>query len=548
MTAIDPSVRPDTQDAPDAPATDPPPSPPPDRQVEETKTPSQTQTQTQTQAPPPRRRLILRPPRPRSRSGSRATARADGRRGLSLRTRITLTATLAVALGIGAGVAFAYLAVQANLRNNVDQQLTRQAGAAQGFVKVGGTHKLLQPYTTPGTPPPHGRYFVNSPHHSFGDSFTYMQVIDAHGAVSLPRFQTEKLPVDAVDESIAAGGKEQFRTIEFQGASTRLLTAPLGDGYAVQVALPLTSVDSQLDQLGLELLAAGLAGILGAAALGWWVTRTSLRPVGQLTATVERITATRDLAHRIDPGGRDELGRLAVSFNAMLAAVQDATDRQRQLVADASHELRTPLTSLRTNIEVLRKVELLDPPDRDRLISSVLTGIDDLTALVADTVELARGEEPAAAVQRFRWDELAQRALARARTHWPGAEFAVDRLEPCRLAGVPDRVQRAMANLLDNAAKFSGGGGVVRVSLRRGGEPGTAVLTVRDHGPGISEQDLPHVFDRFYRSASTRDRPGSGLGLAIVAQVAESHHGCVAAANHPDGGAVLTLTLPAEMI
>jgi two-component system sensor histidine kinase MprB len=485
------------------------------------------------------------PVRPR-RAGSRVSSRADRRRSLNLRTRITLTATLAVALGIGAGVSFAYLAVQANLRNNIDQQLTRQAGSLTGFAKTGGG-KLLEPYPPGGLK--HGpTFFVNTPHRSFGDSVTYFQVINTAGAVSLPRFQTAKLPVSSADESIAAGAKEQFRTIEYQGAPVRLLTAPVGNGYAIQVALPLSPIDSQLNQLGLELLAAGLAGILGAAALGWWVTRTSLRPVGQLTATVERITATRDLAHRIDSGRSDELGRLAVSFNAMLAAVQDATDRQRQLVADASHELRTPLTSLRTNIEVLRKIELLDPEDRDRLISSVLTGIDDLTALVADTVELARGEEPAAAVESFRWDELAERVVARARMHWPGAEFAVDRLEPCALAGVPDRVQRAMANLLDNAAKFSGGRGEIHVALRSGEKPGTAVLTVRDHGPGIDAQDLPHVFDRFYRSARTRDRPGSGLGLAIVAQVAESHHGCVAAANHPDGGAVLTLTLPAEPI
>jgi two-component system, OmpR family, sensor histidine kinase MprB len=581
VTAVDPTLRPDVLDAldaPDASATDPPQSPLPD----------QDQDQDHDQAAPPRsnghkprsprrsgfrfRRLRsfarLRPRRPLSRSerqsdqrdqpepeqavrrrrtGSRASARADRRRSVSLRTRITLTATLAVALGIGAGVSFAYLAVQANLRNNIDQQLTRQAATMQGFAIAGGAHKLLEPYA-PGTKPPHGTFFVNSPRRRFGDSLTYTQVIDTSGAVSLPRFQTAKLPVDAQDEAIAAGAKEQFSTIDYDGAPTRLLTAPVGHGYAIQVALPLTSVDSQLDQLGLELLAAGLAGILGAAALGWWVTRTSLRPVGQLTATVERITATRDLAHRIDAGGRDELGRLAVSFNAMLETVQDATDRQRQLVADASHELRTPLTSLRTNIEVLRKIELLDPEDRDRLISSVLVGIDDLTALVADTVELARGEEPAAAVEPFRWDELAERVVARARTHWPEAEFAVDRLEPCELAGVPDRVQRAMANLLDNAAKFAGGRGRVDIALRRGEKPGTAVLTVRDHGPGIDDQDLPHVFDRFYRSASTRDRPGSGLGLAIVAQVAESHHGTVAVANHPDGGAVLTLTLPTEPI
>jgi two-component system sensor histidine kinase MprB len=357
----------------------------------------------------------------------------------------------------------------------------------------------------------------------------------------MPVDQTTALPVDAVDRAVAAGTRpETYRTIDMQGSSVRLVTVPLGHGLALQVALPLTTEQSQLDQVGLALLAAGLVGILLAAGLGWAVTRTALRPVGQLTQTVERITATQDLAHRIDAGphaDRDELGRLAVGFNAMLDAVQDSTERQRQLVADASHELRTPLTSLHTNIEVLRKIEMLDEEDRERLISSVLAGIDDLTGLVADTVELARGEEPAAAVERLHWDAAVERALERARAHWPAVRF-IATLEPVTVLGVPDRLHRAMANLLDNAAKFSGGRGEIEVGLTARG------FTVRDHGPGIPEADLPHVFDRFYRAASMRDRPGSGLGLAIVAQVAESHGGSVTAANDPGGGAVFTFAMP----
>jgi two-component system sensor histidine kinase MprB len=331
----------------------------------------------------------------------------------------------------------------------------------------------------------------------------------------------------------------------FQGTAIRLATAPVAGGVAIQVPLPLTAVNGQLDQLGLELLGAGLAGILLSAGLGWWVTRTALRPVAQLTEAAERIAAApNELARRIGPdgSGRDELGRLAGSFNAMLAAVEDVTARQRQLVADASHELRTPLTSLRTNVEVLRKFDLLEAGDRERLIASVLAGIDDLTGLVANTVELARGEEPAAASERFSWDGLVERVADRARSHWPGVDFGV-RTEPVTVFGVPDRVQRAVANLLDNAAKFSGSGGRVEVSLTAG-SPAAAVLTVRDHGPGIPAVDLPHVFDRFYRAAGMRGRPGSGLGLAIVAQVAQSHGGTVAAADHPGGGAVLTLSLP----
>jgi two-component system sensor histidine kinase MprB len=473
--------------------------------------------------------------------GARARRAWRRFRSLKLRTRITLAATLAVALGIGAGVLFAYLAVRAELYGGVDNQLNHQVQAAQNFRSTADSARAGH-FTPPrGVILNRAGEIVGSPRKRFGDTVAYSQVVDSNGKVSQLSDQAVALPVDPVDKSVAARTTPKaLRSLYFQGAHVRMVTAPLGNGTAIQVAIPLTDVDDQLNRLGLQLLAAGVAGILLAAALGWWVTRTALRPVGQLTEAAERIARTRDLAHRIDPGDRadrDELGRLAASFNAMLGAVQDSTDRQRQLVADASHELRTPLTSLRTNVEVLRKIELLDPDDREKLITSVLAGIDDLTGLVADTVELARGEEPPASVELFRWDVLAARVTERARLLWPAAEFEFA-AEPCTVAGVPDRLQRAMANLLDNAAKFSGGAGVVEVRLAGG------TLTVRDHGPGIPEPDLPHVFNRFYRAASMRDRPGSGLGLAIVAQVAESHGGAVAAANHPGGGGVLSLSVP----
>jgi two-component system sensor histidine kinase MprB len=462
-------------------------------------------------------------------------------RRLKLRTRITFAATLAVALGIGAGVTFAYLVVRSELYGNIDRQLDRQVATMQRVAHNPNTNltKLFSQRGSVIAPVKGSGMFVGIKR--FGDSVNYLQILRPNGPPQHPYDQTAALPVDARDLAVAAGtAPELRRTINFDGADVRLVTAPLGHGYAVQEALPMTDAENQLGHVAAELLAAGLAGILLAAGLGWWVTRTALRPVGQLTEAAERVAATRDLAHRIDPGDRadrDELGRLAVSFNAMLSAVQESTDRQRQLVADASHELRTPLTSLRTNVEVLGKIELLDQDDRERLIASVLAGIDDLTALVADTVELARGEEPAAAVELVSWDSLTAHVVERARLHWPGVEFTAD-LAPVLLAGVPDRIQRAVGNLLDNAAKFSGGAGEVEVTLSHD------TLTVRDHGPGIPEGDLAHVFDRFYRAASMRDRPGSGLGLAIVAQVAESHGGSVSAANHPGGGAVLSLRLP----
>lgn len=495
-----------------------------------------------------------------------------GRGERKLRTRMIIAATLAVSVGIGACVVFGYIAVRSELLAGLDDQLASQAGSLTPVARF-LTKPAKPPSDTTGKAPTPGSTGSSASSggatgggtgalqldrlwagygHRFGDSVGIAQLVSASGktttstgSAAVGAGDASSIPIIPSDELVAAGlSNSSYRTIELNGAAVRVYTMHVGGTEeAVQVALPLSGVDSELQQLDVELGLGGAAGILLAAALGWWVTRTALRPVAQLTEAAERIAAEpRELAHRIDLGKRaakDELGRLAVSFNAMLAAVQDATKKQRQLVADASHELRTPLTSLRMNAEVLDKFDRLDDVDRKRVIDSLLNGIDELTGLVADTMELARGEEPEAVAQEVRWDDLTRRVVDRARGHWPGVEFQLD-LEPCTVHGVAARLERALGNLVNNAAKFSGGAGVVELRLTAHGR-----LTVRDHGPGIPEADLPHVFNRFYRSAAMRDRPGSGLGLAIVAQVAESHGGTVTAGNaQPGPGALFELEIP----
>ena len=280
-----------------------------------------------------------------------------------------------------------------------------------------------------------------------------------------------------------------------------------------------------------------LAGIALAVVLSRLATRTAIRPVTQLTETAEHVATTRDLSRRIEAQGEDEVSRLATSFNTMLEALERSQRAQRQLVADASHELRTPLTSLRTNLEVLARGGPPDAGDRDRLRADLVAQLEELTALVGDLVELARDEEPEApAVEDVRLDRLVAAAVERARRHAPAVTFATE-LEPALVQGVPPRLDRAVANLLDNAAKWSPPGGVVDVRLHDG------ELTVRDRGPGISGR-RGQVFDRFFRADSARGRPGSGLGLAIVRQVAEFHGGTVAAEAADGGGALLRLRLP----
>jgi two-component system sensor histidine kinase MprB len=274
------------------------------------------------------------------------------------------------------------------------------------------------------------------------------------------------------------------------------------------------------------------------------VAGAAVRPLRRLTRAAEHVAETRDLSERIEPTGEDEIGRLAVSFNAMLDALErsmkalDASvHAQRQLVADASHELRTPVTSLRTNIEILQRAESMDPGERRQLLDDVVQQIEELTLLMGDLIDLARGEEPQESPEEVRVDVLVGEVVEAARRRSPSTPFLLD-LKPTVVTAVPGRLLRAVGNLIDNAVKYSPPGEPVEVTVRRG------ELTVRDHGPGISAAELPHVFDRFYRGAEARGRPGSGLGLAIVRQVGEQLGGSVSAEAAAGGGTLMRLSLP----
>jgi two-component system, OmpR family, sensor histidine kinase MprB len=225
---------------------------------------------------------------------------------------------------------------------------------------------------------------------------------------------------------------------------------------------------------------------------------------------------------------------LAQTFNRTLDVLDSSVQAQRNLVADASHELRTPIATIRANLQLMRDEELLSPEDREALRADVIDELDELTALVGDVVELARGSKPSSEPGDIRVDEIVTEAIERTRRRAPQLTV-VSSLEPTLVRGEGDRVARAVANLLDNAAKWSPPGTAIEVGLRDG------TLTVRDHGPGFHEEDLPFVFDRFHRARDARSKPGSGLGLAIVRQAAEAHGGFVQAANAADGGAIMRI-------
>jgi two-component system, OmpR family, sensor histidine kinase MprB len=447
---------------------------------------------------------------------------------MSFRDRLVLLAATAVAVAVIVASGISYVIVRNELRGQVDDQLRELVA------NVKPPTQFSNPLT--------GQSVLLLPPTPIGGAEGYAQIVRLDGTVIRPRGEQVELPVDQRTLKVASGdGNPFFRDVTIGGVHARTYTKQLEAGDAVQGVTTLEHVDSTLGRLAIALVLVSLGGIAIAVWLGWMVARAALRPVRTLTAAAEHVSKTRDLSRRIESEGSDELSRLGASFNTMLEALDESQRAQRQLVADASHELRTPLTSLRTNMEVLAEVDALPREDRERLLRDVVAQLDELTVLVTDLVDLARGDEPAEVSQDVRLDLLVEEAVERARRHASDKRFVTD-LRPTLVVGVPGRLDRAVSNLLDNAAKWSPPDGEVEVSVRDG------EVIVRDHGPGIEEADLPFVFDRFYRAPSARGLPGSGLGLAIVRQVAESHRGEVVAEGAEGGGARMRLQLPSVPI
>jgi len=378
------------------------------------------------------------------------------------------------------------------------------------------------------------------PNPKLGGPRGYVQLSEPDGNV-LRAGTGPLLPLTASARAVASGKRSAFFSdATVAGTPARVLTERAPEGGVWQVALPLSDVDSTLTHLKLVLAIVCLGGVALAAALGLLVSRAALVPVRRLTGATERVARTQDLGHRIEAGEEDELGRLAASFNTMLAALERSRLAQRQLISDASHELRTPLTSAQANLDALALGERLPEHERARVIAAAQAQLHELTVLVGDLVDLSKTEIEEIEIEDVRLDLAAAGAIERARLHTPGCRFDLD-AEPCLVRAAPARLDRAISNLLDNASKWnptSTSSEPVEVRVRDGR------LEVRDHGPGIAAEDLPRVFDRFYRSPEARGRPGSGLGLAIVRQTAEASGGSVHAGSDPDGGARLTLELP----
>jgi two-component system sensor histidine kinase MprB len=451
---------------------------------------------------------------------------------VSLRARLALGSAAAVAVAIVASSITVYFLVRSELRSEIDNSLRSQAVQIPQLPGRGLQVRVA----------PH-QYAIYVAADPFGGQF---QLVDSNGNSYRPQEFSRLNPLlPGVSEArlVAAGNDGGgFRDARQDGTHLRIFTTQLspptseGPGVALQVAAKLTDVDNELSRIRLWLLLVAAIGVGIAAVSGFLVARATLRPLRELSKTAERVAATRDLSERIEVEGTDELATLAHTFNAMLVSLEEAQQRQRQLVQDASHELRTPLTSLRTNVEVLAQSDRLPPGERAHLIRDVVSQLEEMTELIGELTQLARGQEQAEPLEEVRLDLVAEEAIRRTTRNHPDIPIEAD-LAAWTVVGQPAGIERAIANLLDNAAKWSPAGSPVEVKLEDG------ELTVRDHGPGIAAEDVPHVFERFYRATSARSMPGSGLGLAIVQQVAEAHHGSVAVEEPPGGGALVRLRL-----
>jgi two-component system sensor histidine kinase MprB len=464
---------------------------------------------------------------------------------MTIRRRLVLLSAVAVAAAIAIASVAVYVLVRGNLRGQVDAALRSDQPKAF-FVAADnvppGVKAARDMKVTQVRKEGNAQFGVRValPPEKFGAATGVAQVVTRGGAVVAPAGGfASKIPITSSTFAVADGRRKELLADQWvKGAHLRVLSTKTPDGGVLQIARPLTDVDRTLRNLLWVLVAVTVGGIGVAAGLGLLVARGTLKPVRRLTDTAEHVAATQDLSRRLPEGGRDEIDRLGASFNTMLAALESSREAQRQLVADASHELRTPLTSVRTNLELLARAPDLPEAERERIVVSVGGQVEELTVLVGDLVDLARpngsgdGEEPV----DVRLDLLVSEVVAGARSHASDREFTVD-AAPCVVSGSPARLHRAVRNLLDNAVKWSPPGAPIEIAVRDG------EVVVRDHGPGIADEDLPHVFDRFYRAPSARGLPGSGLGLAIVRQVAEAHGGTVSAEPVSDGGTRLRLRL-----
>lgn len=458
---------------------------------------------------------------------------------MNLRTRLGLAAAGAAALAVTGvailGVSFA----RYELRSQVDQSLERQAQNVHAV-------EVVAQQTSDSGRSAHGRPGGHTDGQSQPDGGTTgYQIIDATGAVIVGNSHGTLLPRDAADIAAAASGKGiRLRDSVIEGVNFRIVTAGQPGGYAVQVGRPIDDVDRTLNGLTFGFAVLAVIGIAAAAGLGRLVAGRALGPVSRLSAAARDVADTQDPSLPVPESGGAELEQLGRSINSMLRSLSELREHERRLIDDAAHELRTPLTSLRTNIELLSSGRTLSAADRAELLLDLREQMEEFSDLVGDLDALARdaGTDQPSEPRSIRLDDIVTNAIRRAQRRTGSVTIEVREQSPGVVMGDAAMIERALMNVLDNAVKWSPTNGTVHVDVT-----GTAV-TVTDNGPGIDAEEVPHVFDRFWRAPAARSMPGSGLGLSIVRRVVDGHQGEVVIDANPDGGTRVRIALPAAAI
>jgi two-component system sensor histidine kinase MprB len=451
---------------------------------------------------------------------------------VSLRTKFAVAfAAVAAIVAILVGV-FSYQTASQRISDELDRSLLNTAGQ----IAAGATQVVA--------PDP-----VNVGHRGHAD-YTYARLMVAQavapdGTVTRIGGRPVRLPLSAADRALAAAGapgNQSFQNLTIGPDQYRVLTEALGNGRgAIQVAIDIDETQHNLTDLAARIAWVSAIVLLAAGGAGWLIARKITRRLVRLTGLAEQVSTTGRLDIEVPTGGRDEVGRLSASFDAMLGRLASSRDDQERLVQDAAHELRTPLTSLRTNASVLRRFEELAPAARARLLDDVDGETRELTHLVNELVELATRQRDDEEEKPVDLAAIAERAAARVQRR-SGRTITID-ADTTTVLGRGQSLERAVSNLLENAVKFDDGGAAPIEVVIRGGR-----VEVLDRGPGIGDEDAERVFDRFYRADAARSLPGSGLGLAIVREIARSHGGEVFTAPRSGGGAVVGFTLGAEVL
>lgn len=461
---------------------------------------------------------------------------------MPLRLRLTLWHTVLLGLLLAGFAVAIYWAVAQQLTSQMEYTIHLQALEASSVVH---DVALGQPGVRSGRLPLAATAALAS-------GRVYVQLVDTNGRL-LARSDNLAQPLPAPPASLAAAVQqgESHAILNVGSQRVNLLSTPLQvDEQLVgvlQVAAPLQPLEASLLQLRVVLAGAVLGAVGLGAALGWFLTRGALRPVDLLRQAAHAIGRSTDLSRRVpEPPERDELGRLAFTFNEMLDRLENTLGTQQRFLADASHELRTPLAAIRTNVEALLRGAVAEPAVRDETLRAVVRETDRMGRLVADLLVLARADagQPVAH-QRVALDSLLLDVYRQTRTLALDVRLAIGELEQVEVEGDADRLKQLLLNLVDNAVRATPAGGTVTLEVARQGQ--AAVLRVRDTGVGIPAEHLPRIFERFYRVDLPRSRAtgGTGLGLAICRWIAEAHGGRISVESREGQGSTFTVLLPA---